>query len=266
MVYQQDSYVSTQIYNVLLRVVARISARVFVGPDICRNEEWLHTSIHYTENLFITSITLRMVPSFMHSVVAPLLPSYWRIRANLRAAKRLIGPVVRARWAAEPPPGYEKPADLLQSMMDIALPHEAHPDKLAHRQLLLSLASIHTTTMAVAHAIYDACANPQYFEPLRDEMVEVIGQNGGVQKAMLTELKKLDSFVKESQRMNPPSLCKSCPFIFLTMQQQPFVYYHRAAWPVASHPSSIYPTGWSEFPVDYDTYYQWPSIASCRSR
>ncbi|KAI1500520.1 cytochrome P450 monooxygenase [Biscogniauxia marginata] len=203
----KDGWVNVQIHDIILRIVARVSARVFLGPSICRNEEWLHTSIHYTENVFTTVMTLRIFPSFLHGLIAPLLPSYWRIHANLRTAKRIISPIVRERRAAaaRQGPNYEKASDLLQSMMDIAEPHESHPDKLAHRQLLLSLASIHTTTMAIAHAIYDLCANPQYFEPLREELFGVPGEEVW-QKITINKFRRLDSFLKESQRMNPPSL------------------------------------------------------------
>ncbi|RYP10388.1 hypothetical protein DL764_000722 [Monosporascus ibericus] len=177
---------------------------------VCRNEEWLHTSIHYTVNVFTTVMTLRMFPSFLHTLIAPLLPSYWRIHANLKTAKRIISPIVRQRRAdaaaaQQGDSDYEENSDLLQMMMDTAKPHEGHPDKLAHRQLLLTLASIHTTTMATAHAIYDLCAHPQYFEPLREEASDMVAQEGWV-KPTLNKLRNLDSFIKESQRMNPPSL------------------------------------------------------------
>ena len=61
---------------------------------------------------------------------------------------------------------YEKPIDVLQWMMDAAEGDEVSPSKLAHRQLLLSIVSIHTTTMAATHILYDFCANPKYFDPL----------------------------------------------------------------------------------------------------
>ncbi|TGJ78997.1 hypothetical protein E0Z10_g9765 [Xylaria hypoxylon] len=203
----KDSWVDLQIYDILLRVVARVSARIFLGPGVCRNEEWLSTSIHYTENVFVTMMTLRMFPPILHGLVAPFLPSYWRIRSNLSTAKRIISPIVRARrdgLAGHASSSGDGP-DLLQWMMEIAQPHEAHPDKLAHRQLLLSLASIHTTTIAIAHAIYDLCAYPQYFEPLRMEMAAILGEEDW-QKVNINQMRNLDSFLKESQRVNPPSL------------------------------------------------------------
>ena len=205
-----DKWVPVHIQEILLRIVARTSARIFVGPDLCRNEEWLSTSINYTENIFETVITLRGIPSFLHPIVSIMLPSYWRVRSNLATAKRFICPMVieRREKEASGDEDYEKPKDLLQMMMDAANEAEGQPGKLAHRQLLLSLASIHTTTMQAAHALYDLCAHPEHFETLRQEIGAVMAEDGGFHKTTLNKLRKMDSLLKESQRMNPPSLCK----------------------------------------------------------
>ncbi|KAK9775109.1 putative Cytochrome P450 monooxygenase [Seiridium cardinale] len=227
-----DQWVSIQMYDVLLRLVARISARVFVGPDLCRNKEWLHATIHYTENVFMTVMTLRMFPPIVHSVLALLMPSYWRIHANLRSAKRLISPIVRERRAAaaEQELGTDANPDLLQMMMDLATEQEGDPDKLAHRQLLLSLASIHTTTMATAHAIYDLCAHPEYLEPLQQEVNDVFAAEGSLGKASLNKLRRLDSFMKESQRLNPPS-----QLAFNRVVQMPLKLSDGTCLPVGTH-------------------------------
>ncbi|KAL0262791.1 hypothetical protein SLS55_001764 [Diplodia seriata] len=203
-------WVEVQINAILLKIVARISARVFLGEKGCRNEEWLATSIEYTENVFRTVMTLRMFPAFLHPFIAVGLPSYWRVHSNLATAKRIISPEVRERRRLESDSGgeeeYRKPQDLLQWMMDAANANDGQPDKLAHRQLLLSLASIHTTTMSAAHALYDLCARPDYFEPLRAEALRVLDEDAGWKKTTLNKMRNLDSFLKESQRHNPPSL------------------------------------------------------------
>ncbi|KAI9847160.1 MAG: hypothetical protein M1837_003022 [Sclerophora amabilis] len=206
-----DEWKNVSIYEIVLHMVARISARVFIGEPACRNEEWLQTSIKYTENVFTTVMLLRALPKFTHPVVAQLLPSYWKVHSNLRTAKKIIVPMVLERRAAQanPDPGYQKPNDMLQWMMDAANSNDGLPEKLAHRQLLLSLASIHTTTMSAAHGLYDLCARPEYFEPLRQEAFDVLEEDGGWQKTTLNKMRKLDSFLKESQRYNPPSLRKS---------------------------------------------------------
>ena len=102
---------------------------------------------------------------------------------------------------------YQKPNDFLQWMMDDADEFDGRPHKLAHRLLVMSLASSFTTTMGVTQAFFDLCARPEYIEPLREEVRGAVQTGGGMwSKTALTKMRKLDSFVRESQRMNPPSL------------------------------------------------------------
>ena len=60
--------------------------------------------------------------------------------------------------------------------------------------------------MNAVHVLYDLAAHPQYVEPLRDEIRAVAIEDGGWQKSSYSKLRKLDSFIKESQRVNPPTL------------------------------------------------------------
>jgi len=86
---------------------------------------------------------------------------------------------------------------------------------LANYQMTLSFAAIHTTTMTTCQAIYDLISRPEYIQPLRDEIEQVIAEDGHdvdgdgflkLKKPSLTKLRKLDSFLKESQRVNGAAL------------------------------------------------------------
>jgi hypothetical protein len=203
-----DKWVPVQIYKILGTLINRISNRIFLGKDDCNNMKWCEASIAYSENVTLTVMIIRCFPLWLRSFAAYLVPSAWRLQSNLRAAKKALVPVINRRREAAKKPGYEKPNDFLQWMMDAANEEEGRPEKLAHRQLILILASVHTTTMTGAHAFYDLCAHPEYFEPLREEIADVLREEGGWQKTTLTKLQRLDSFLKESQRMNPASLCE----------------------------------------------------------
>lgn len=203
------SWTPVQVNDLIVRIVARISARVFVGSDLCRNNEWLYISIHFTKNLGLTRNLLRLVPGPLRGIVAMFLPSYWRIHQNVRTAQRLLGPVImQRRFAKNHELDWEEPNDFLQWMMNNARANEGHPDDLAHRQLLVSLAAIHTTSMQVTHFIYDLCTHPAYIEDLRAEIISVLRQDVGFKKTSLNKMRKLDSFLKESQRINSPYTCK----------------------------------------------------------
>ena len=45
-----DQWVTIKPYHTVLGMVARISARIFVGLPLCRSEKWLQISTQFTEN------------------------------------------------------------------------------------------------------------------------------------------------------------------------------------------------------------------------
>jgi len=98
--------------------------------------------------------------------------------------------------------------DILQYLIERAEGKDAEPMSLAAMVLSLSLASNHTTAMALTEALYDLCAHPEYQAVLRDEVQAAIDEDGGWKKTTILKMRKLDSFIKESQRMHPPSLSK----------------------------------------------------------
>ena len=51
------------------------------------------------------------------------------------------------------------------------------------------------------HALYHLAASPELLQPLREE-VEAVIANDGWTKAAMGKMRKLDSFMRESQRIN----------------------------------------------------------------
>jgi cytochrome P450 len=77
----------------------------------------------------------------------------------------------------------------------------------------VSFAAIHTSSMATTHAILDLASRREYIQPLRDEIDEIRKLDGEeidgdgyvrLKKDSINKLRKLDSFMKESQRFSPP--------------------------------------------------------------
>ncbi len=64
---------------------------------------------------------------------------------------------------------------------------------------------------AVTHALFDLASNPEYLKPLREEVEEVTNREGWT-KTALDQMCKVDSFLKESQRLRPVGVCKSVLF------------------------------------------------------
>ena len=148
-------------------MVARLSATVFVGKPACHDDSSLEASTKYAEQATITVFILKTMPVFLRPIVSLVLPSYWAASAWVRKGVGILVPIIKARRNAENTDSdFQRPKDFLQGMIDIANDHDGKPEKLARRALIMGLALIHLTTLAVAHVIYDLCAKPEYFEPL----------------------------------------------------------------------------------------------------
>ena len=199
-----------QVYSKFLRIISIVVARAFVPPSIGRTEDWIDCSVKYTGDVFGGGRALKKWNPLLRPVVYRFLKEFRDMRERELAAKRLMLPLLKERALAEKEPGYKRPNDFVQWMQDRS---KGKPDfdfeTQAILQLQLQLAAIHTTGMAMTHSIYDLAAHPEYIQPLRDEAHQVLRKHGGqFNKQALAEMRLMDSFMKESQRVNPLALGK----------------------------------------------------------
>lgn len=199
-------------YHTILDFVARVSARIFLGKPLCRNAEWLEVSTQFTENVFVSLVFLRLFPMWTHGFLSWFMPSSYKGTAYVEKAKKLLVPEINRRRKAEAEGrigSKDSKHNLLSWMMEIATPEESEASALAHLEVVMSLASIHTSQMNAVHCLYDLLAHPEYLAPIRQEICEVVRKQGPWmqwEKAAFSKLRKLDSFMRESQRFNPPTL------------------------------------------------------------
>lgn len=85
--------------------------------------------------------------------------------------------------------------------MDAASEEEQSLRNMTLRIMTINFGAIHTSSMSFTHALYDLAAMPNYIQPMREE-VETVVKKEGWSKVALTKMRKLDSFLKESQRFN----------------------------------------------------------------
>lgn len=188
----------------IMELVARLSSRVFLGLPLCRNRRWLDIAKNYTIDSFMGSQLLRLAPPILRPITYWFIPNCTRLRSQLRDAKKLILPEVqrrkeRAQKALEAGQKPPKTADSIGWMYEVARGRDV--DYVA-AQLSLTLAAIHTTTESTTQALIDISRNPDVVQPMREEIVAVVSENGWT-KAALQKLKLMDSFLKESQRYTP---------------------------------------------------------------
>lgn len=187
-----------------VELVSRLSSRVFLGEELCRNEEWLKTAIDYTNHSGGAAIKLNLLPSFLR------LPFSWfsndckHVRDDLAKAREIINPVVEQRRQQKLRAQAEgKPIPVFNDVIEWA--EQERGDEVydaAIAQLGFAAAAVHTTTDLLTQTLLHLASDPQLIIPLREEMIQVLSTEGFKRNALFN-MKLLDSAIKEAQRWKP---------------------------------------------------------------
>ncbi|KXJ94825.1 cytochrome P450 [Microdochium bolleyi] len=189
----------------LYRIVAQASGRIFIGPELCRKEEYLDAAINYTIDVMIAVFIVLYMPTWLRPLLAPWVPQVRKLKQRRQKAKDFLVPIITARRkAAAENPNYQPPDDMLQWMDDDLTKQQGKRptvEDLAIHQLGISFAAIHTTTSTVTNIIYTLAAMPELIPILRDDVKQALEETDGVFTSLaLQNMKKLDSFMKENLR------------------------------------------------------------------
>lgn len=131
------------------------SGRVFVGPELCRNEAYLDTAINYTVDMVNAVLGVMGLPAWRRRFSSRRLPEVKKLFQRFKEAENFLGPVVTARRDVTAKADYEKPDDMLQWLIDAQdkSKHSSRNDaELAIWQLGASFTAIHTTTATATTA------------------------------------------------------------------------------------------------------------------
>jgi len=163
----------------------------------------MNTSINFAVHVFIAVVKLQFFPEWMRPAAQYLVTELKQIRKDIDSATAMLRPIIEERLRDMEFPGYEAPDDLCQWLLD-ALPESEKRDyqSQVELQLVLSAASIHTTNNLLADCFFDLAAYPHIQEELREEAMAVLADDSAwMRKDSMTRLKKMDSFIKEVQRL-----------------------------------------------------------------
>jgi len=171
---------------------------------LCRDPEWIELNIKFTIDFMTTGAKLGLFPRFIRPLVVGFFTD---INRGIAQGTTLLRPIIEERlkslreYGKE---GAEMPSDLLSWLIEEA-DTQVTVESLAARVLGINMAAIFTTSNSLTHALFRLAANPQYIQLLREE-VETIVEKDGWTKVALARMNKVDSFLKECQRMTGSAL------------------------------------------------------------
>ncbi|KAJ7278114.1 cytochrome P450 [Mycena rebaudengoi] len=198
-----SEWASVPAMNTVLKIVSRTYNRVFIGLK-CRDPELIAVMGKFAVNVVKDATVLHVTPAFLRPLFMHL---FGNLEPATKNAMKLVGPIIQYRLEMNNKygrdwPESDRPNDLITWLIDEA---GDRPDRLTVRNLtrkllVVNFGALHTTTQAFLHALYNLAANPEYTAALREEIESVINVEGWT-KAGMGKLTKVDSFLKETNRL-----------------------------------------------------------------
>ncbi|GKT80908.1 cytochrome P450 [Colletotrichum tofieldiae] len=193
-----------------MKIIARVTSLIFVGPELCRDPAWLDITVAYFAKSNAALKELRRYPPLLRSLVNRFAPKNRELRNMVARARRLIDPVISSRrestrLAIKSGTPVSRYHDALSWGEQLAMKRSIRYDAAA-LQLALSLTAMHTSGDFIAQLLVDLCQHRHLLRPLREEMREILGSGSWEKATTLNNLKLLDSVLKESQRLKPVSI------------------------------------------------------------
>jgi cytochrome P450 len=197
----------TLIMDDVVMWITRLSNIVFLGETFTRNKNWIRVTAMFTTNLFTAIAATRLFHPALRPLVDLFSPLNRRVRKDQAAVVAMLKPVLdqrrnELRAAEKEGRKPELPDDSIEWFRSSAN-GRTYPE--IWIQLGLVQVAIQTTSDLMCQTVLNICAYPEYVEPLRQEIIEVLGTRG-LSKEGLAELRLLDSFIKETQRLKPVSM------------------------------------------------------------
>ncbi|KAF1921226.1 cytochrome P450 monooxygenase [Ampelomyces quisqualis] len=202
---EEEEWHQVTVREVNLKIMARVTSRIFLGEELCRNPDWLKVTSTYSVVAFRAVEELRKWPTLLHPVVMWFLPNCTAARGLVKQTRDIITPVLQKRrgMKAQAAATGDKVVfnDAISWLEAVAEEKSVRYDP-ACAQLSLSTAALHSTTDFFTQVTLDIAKDPSLIDALRAEIITVLG-NGTWTKNSLYNLKLMDSVLKESQRLKP---------------------------------------------------------------
>ncbi|VDB84335.1 unnamed protein product [Peniophora sp. CBMAI 1063] len=187
------------------RIVSRVSNRLFVNLPLCRDRDWMQLNIDYTIDVAQGASALKVTPAPFKPLISWLLT---KLRAQRRLANKLVGSVIRERlhdFNEGSEKWEDRPNDLISWLIEGCPPELRTVSSLTDRLLTVNFAAIHTSSITFSNAVYRLADNPEWAEPMREEVERVVATDGW-SKLSLSKMHRVDSFIRETQRVQAISL------------------------------------------------------------
>ncbi|KAL5940650.1 hypothetical protein ACKVV1_008320 [Pyricularia oryzae] len=190
-------------FQSILRLASRMSSRIFMGKDICKDPVWFKALLDYISDIGAQRNIISGWPLSLRPIIYRLVPASFRIKRKLQKCRDVLKPHLERRAAiikdalarGEPNPFDDSIQWYENEVGDGEKDHAVF-------QIGIFLVAIPNTADTLMQTLHHLALNPEYISVMREEVIRVIGTHG-LNKAALQKLDFMDSCLKESVRLRP---------------------------------------------------------------
>ena len=246
------------LFAAMQEIVASTNASAFVGRELGTNRKWTRSVERLPMAALIATVLLGYLPILLRPLFKPILfaPAIW-LRWNMASMlkpilqddirefeqstdkKLLLGPKEKGK------------APMTAWLLNRYKPGQATMTRLTDDYITTSFESTASSAGTLFFIMGELAADPALADSLREEIMEC-APDGRLPLTHLTELRKMDSVMRESTRANPfshrmsscPSTKKKAPrYELLTLTTHPVSLYRKLQTPVKLSVGPELPTG-----------------------
>ncbi|KAF4902655.1 Aspyridones efflux protein [Colletotrichum fructicola] len=201
-----EGWTSVNVSYAAGQLTAQIMARAFVGKSLSRDQYWVDGQVSYLAYVWAAARGIQQWPKWAQPLVYRFVKGYRDLRnEERRLADRLRTEFEVARLGNDrSEAGKIRERTMIDDFLTVTDP-DNQDDIVFHMTLQYQLifTAIHPTSETLWQVLYDIALYPEYQEILRNELKEVDRTD---ERSWLSQVPKMDSFMKESQRLHAASL------------------------------------------------------------
>ncbi|OQE07414.1 hypothetical protein PENVUL_c013G00897 [Penicillium vulpinum] len=216
----KDGECNVGCFDLAYSIVARSGSFALVGSRLSRNEEYLKAVKDHILGMIVTTRVQFLVPDCLKPYIGGLISrlATFRTSWDMHASRKIMLKHFDARAAEYHAEIFSRtgpsetnlddsdsPVEIFQWLYESSVLRDRWTySEVIGEMLLLQFAFIYTTSYGLYGALVELARQPEYIAPLREE-IDLIFSKMGPTVPACDGMVLTDSFLKECQRLHPPS-------------------------------------------------------------
>ncbi|KAF2972981.1 hypothetical protein GQX73_g504 [Xylaria multiplex] len=220
-------------------IVHRSASRILIGEELCRDEKFIRESIGFVMSIFITALAIVKLPlgPLRDYLAYPI--SIWH-QKKLTQCTQMLLPILQKRIDERNNRNTDRQSglDAMEWLLALSSPSDIDKHRIAAELMHNLWAGTSAPGGLVTEIMFQLLLEPDYKDPLINEAIEALGDGCQWTEKALGRLPLLDSFIRETNRLNPTGstylTMKTLVTCSRTVVGHPFVFPDGLALPVGT--------------------------------